>query len=31
MNSLRAEKQISSENDGKLATAIKEFIASKNY
>ncbi|MGI4991206.1 F0F1 ATP synthase subunit alpha [Halobacteriovorax sp. GFR7] len=31
MNSLRAEKQISGENDGKLATAIKEFIASKNY
>ncbi|WP_156979806.1 F0F1 ATP synthase subunit alpha [Bacteriovorax sp. BAL6_X] len=31
MNSLRTEKQISGENDGKLATAIKEFIASKNY
>ncbi|MFG1500367.1 F0F1 ATP synthase subunit alpha [Halobacteriovorax sp. XZX-3] len=31
MSSLRSEKQISGENDGKLATAIKEFIASKNY
>ncbi|MEH0860110.1 F0F1 ATP synthase subunit alpha [Halobacteriovorax sp. DPLXC-1] len=31
MTSIRNEKAISGENDGKLATVIKEFIASKNY
>ncbi len=31
VSAIRAEKAISGENDGKLATAIKEFIASKNY
>ncbi|WP_419169041.1 F0F1 ATP synthase subunit alpha [Halobacteriovorax sp.] len=31
MTSIRNDKAISGENDGKLATVIKEFIASKNY
>lgn len=31
VESIRAEKAISGENDGKLASAIKDFFAGKNY